>query len=140
MRGLKRRCGDVVDWIRFIESPASMRRCRSQRLAHSVGSTADVNVWLHTCGLLVSFAYSQLELFNVIGTDQIDGADAKTTAHHACSVYALGFDSELHHEVELPATYFKIVAQAPMRLSHQLAKGLQILLLQCRGGFEDADV
>src|SRR6202049_4003410 len=139
MRGLKRRCGDVVDWIRFIVSRASTRRCLSKRLAHSVGSGTDVNVWLHICGLLVSFAYSQLERFNVIGTDQINGAAAKPTAHHACSVYALGLHSELHHKVEFPATYFKIVAQARMRLTHQITKGLQIFLLQCGGGFEDAD-
>jgi len=90
----------------------------SKRLAHSISSGTDVNVWLHTSGLLVSFAYAQLEGFDVIGPDKVDGAAAETAAHHARSVDTFGLPSEFHHKVELPATYFEIVAQAPMRLPH----------------------
>src|SRR5438093_13356226 len=55
-----------------------------------------------------------------------DGTAAESATGHAGTVYSGLFGGHLDHEIEFGATDFVVVAQAPVRFSHQAAKQGQV--------------
>src|SRR4051794_6714831 len=61
---------------------------------------------------------------------EINRGPAKPATSHPCAIYSVDLLSDFTHQIELVGADLVIITEACVRLSHQLPKALQIMLLE----------
>src|SRR5205809_148371 len=119
------------------------RRSRSEFLipnSNARSGGADRDVGTHAGLTLVAARDSLCRVRRSRHIGQRDRTAAESTAGHPRAVNAAGFRRESDHRVQLAAAHFVIVAQAGMRLAHQVAERPEVAVDESARGLPDTRV
>src|SRR5271165_262427 len=126
--------------LHFASGPRSsltgVRAGSSSGFAHSLSTVlggANVDLRTDSRGLAIALRDLRRKIGRVLLPDEIDRASSEATAGHTPATEAGQAFGSLDHDVEFPATDLVQVAQAGVRLTHQLAHASQVTIGQRLG-------
>src|SRR5262245_7569066 len=114
---------NVADF--FISTPTlELSLCGD--LAHAIRGRTDIYLRHKSSGSFVTFSQNLFELSDAVSSDQIYRTTAKSPAGHARAVNSFDRPREINHYVQFTAAHLVVVAQAAMRVVHQVTERVQI--------------